>query len=172
MAFIVPTYRYAGLAFAAVATPTDVIVIQGSATKTLIVKRVKLIGAATAAGNMPAQLVRRSDAGTIGSAVLTAVAVAKHDSADATPTGVVSTVGTANYGTPGTIAGVVGTGRLQMSALGTGLGINPLVWDFANRDGKGIYLRGILEHLCVNLNGAAIPAGGVIDYEIEIEEVT
>ena len=169
--YAVPTYRYAGLAFAPVATPTDIIIVKGSATKTLIVKRVKLCGAATAAGTMPAAIIRRSDAGTIGSAVLTAVTAAKHDSVDAAATGVVSTVGTANYTTVGTTAGNVGAGRLQMTALATGLAAIPLEWDFANRDDKGIYLRGILEFLCVNLAGAAIPAGGVVDYEIEIEEV-
>ena len=169
--YAVATYRYAGLALAPVATPTDIIIIQGSATKTLIVKRVKLVGAATAAGNMPAKIERRSTAGTIGSAVLTAVVAAKHDSVDAAATATVSTVGTANYTTVGTTAGIVGTGRLQMTALGTGVAVVPLEWDFACRDDKGIYLRGALEFLCVNLNGAAIPAGGVVDYEIEIEEV-
>ena len=169
--YIVPTYRYAGMAFAPVATPTDIIVIRGSATKTLIVKRVKICGAATAAGTMPAAIIRRSTAGTLGSAVLTAITAAKLDSTDATATGVVSTVGTANYTTPGTTAGNVGAGRLQLTALATGVAAIPLEWDFAVRDSKGLYLRGVLEHLCVNLNGAALPAGGVIDYEIEIEEV-
>lgn len=169
--YSVPTYRYAALAFAAVATPTDIIVIQGSATKILIVKLVKLAGAATAAGTMPAQIIRRSAAGTLGSAVLTAVTPARHDSTDDAPTGVVSTVGTANYTSLGASAGVVGTGRLQMTALGTGVAAVPLVWDFASRDDKGIYLRGTSQFLCVNLNGATIPSGGVIDYEIEIEEV-
>ena len=165
------TYRYAGLAFAAVATPTDFIVIQGSATKTVFVKRIKLIGAATAAGNMPVQAVRRSDNGTPGSAVLTAVTAAKADTTDAAATAVVSTVGTANYTTPGTSAGVVATGRLQMTALGTGVAVVPTVWEFATRQDKGIALRGTGQYLNLNLNGAAIPAGGVIDYEIEIEEV-
>jgi hypothetical protein len=166
----VATYRYGALAFAAVATPTDIIVMQGSASKILVVKLVKLAGAATAAGNMPAQIIRRSTAGTLGSAVLTAVVVGKHDSTDPTPTGVISTVGTANYTSVGTSAGVIGTGRLQMTALGSGVAAIPLIWDFACRDDKGIHLRGTSEFLNVNLNGAAIPAGGVIDFEIETEE--
>jgi hypothetical protein len=165
------TYRYAGLAFAMVATPTDVIGIQGSATKTLVVKRFKIAGAATAAGTMPAQIIRRSDAGTIGSAALTAVTAAKHDSTDAAATATVSTVGTANYTTPGTSAGVVGTGRLQMTALATGVAAVPLEWDFCTRNDKGIVLRGTSEYLWLNMNGAAIPSGGVLDYEIEIEEI-
>lgn len=169
--YVVPTYRYAAMAFAPVATPSDIIVIQGSATKTLIIKRVKICGAATAAGTMPAAIIRRSTAGTLGSAVLTAITPAKLDSTQAAATGVVSTVGTANYSVLGTAAGTVGAGRLQLTALSTGVAAIPLEWDFAVRDSKGLYLRGILEFLCVNLNGAAVPSGGVIDYEIEIEEV-
>lgn len=164
------TYRYAALAFSMVATPTDVIVIQGSAAKTIRIKRVAVSGAATAAGTMPVQLVRRSTAGTLGSAALTAVVAAKHDTEFPAPTAVVSTVGTANYTTLGTIAGVIATGRLQMTALATGLGVAPIVWDFSTRQDHPIVLRGVLQHVCINFNAAAIPSGGVIDFEIEIEE--
>ena len=164
------TYRAAALAFAAVATPTDIIIIQGSATRTVRIKSVTLAGAATAAGTMSAQLVRRSTAGTLGSAVLTAVSPAKHDSADPTATAVVSTVGTANYTTVGTSAGVVGAARLQLTALATGLAAVPIVWDFAIRQDKAFVLRGVSEFLCVNMSGIAIPVGGVIDFAIEWEE--
>ena len=165
-------YRYAGLSLAPVATPTDVIVITGSATKTVWVKRIRITGAATAAANMPVTAVKRSTIGTVGSAVLTAVAAAKCDSTDGTASGVVSTVGTANYTTVGTTAGNVGAGRLQMTALTTGLVIVPLEWNFAqNRTDRGIALRGVAEMLCINLGGTALPSGGVIDYEIETEEV-
>ncbi|MGH6836821.1 MAG: hypothetical protein ACREC9_15065 [Methylocella sp.] len=163
------TYRYALLAFAPVATPTDIVVIQGSATKTIRVKRIKITGAATSAGNMPAQLIKRTSAGTLGSAVLTAITTAKHDTNDPAATAVVSTVGTANYTTLGTSAGGVGADRLQMAALATGVAA-PVVWDFATRQDKAFVLRGAAEFLNVNLNGATVPAGGVIDIEIEIEE--
>ena len=165
-------YRYAGASLAPVATPTDVIVIKGSATKTVWVKRIKITGAATAAGTMPILAVRRSDAGTVGSAVLTGITGAKNDSGDATASATVSTVGTANYTTVGTTAGNVASDRLQMTALATGVAAMPVVWEFAkHRTDRGIALRGILEFLCVNLAGAALPSGGVIDYEIETEEV-
>ena len=164
-------YRYAGASLAPVATPTDVIVIKGSATKTVWVKRIKITGAATAAGTMPILAVRRSDAGTVGSAVLTGITGAKCDSGHGTATATVSTVGTANYTTVGTTAGNVASGRLQMTALATGVAANAVVWEFASRQDRGIALRGILEFLCVNLAGAAVPSGGVIDYEIETEEV-
>jgi len=164
------TYRYGGLSFAPVATPTDIIEIIGSATKTVRIKRVALMGAATAAGNMPASLVRRSAVPTVGSAVRTAITVGKHDSGDGAATAVVNTIGTANFGTVGTTAGIVGTGLLQMSALATGLGVDPLIWDFSTRNDKALILRGVAESLCINLAGAAVPSGGVIHWEVELEE--
>ena len=169
--FPLARYRYAGTSFAPVATPTDFILIQGSATKIVWVKRIYLAGAATAAGTMPVQLAKRSTAGTVGSAALTAVAAVPCDSADDAATGVVSTVGTANYTTLGTLTGYVAAGRLQMTALATGLAAVPVVWDLsAAGEHRGVALRGVLQHLGINLAGAAIPSGGVIDYFIETEE--
>ena len=165
------TYRYAGSAFAMVATPTDAIVIAGSARSITRIKRVAISGAATAAGTMPILLIKRSTAGSLGSAVLTAVTPAKHDSEFEAPHGSVSTVGTANYTTVGTTAGNLGASRLCMTALATGVGVQPVVWDFSTRFDHPVILRGVAELVCVNFAGAAIPSGGVIDYEIELEEV-
>ena len=165
-----PTYRYGALGFATVASPTDVLVIQGSASKTIRIKRVTVSGVATAAANMPAQLIRRSTAGTLGSAVLTAITASKHDVNDATPTATVSSVGTANYTALGTSAGVLGAGRIQLSAAATGLAVTPLIWDFATRQDKAVILRGTSDFLCINLNGGALPLGAVIDFEIQTEE--
>ena len=164
------TYRYASLGFATVANPTDVLVIQGSATKTVRVKRVVINGVATAAANMPVQIIRRSTAGTLGAAVLTPISAAKHDINDAAPTAVVSTVGTANYTSLGTAAGTVGAGRLQLSAAATGLSVTPLLWEFATRNDKAFILRGVSDFVCLNLNAGAVPLGGLIDIEVQTEE--
>jgi hypothetical protein len=159
-----PTYRAAGSAFAQVATPTVSFVIKGSATKTVRVKKIRIAGAATAAGSMPAVVAKCSDAGTVGSAVLTAITAVPLDSNDAAATGVVSTVGTANYTTPPAVIGTIGSGRLCMTALGTGVGVQPLDFDFTQH---AVVLRGILESVTIAFNGAAIPSGGVIDYTVE-----
>ena len=45
-----------------------------------------------------------------------------------------------------------------------------VVWDFATRQDKAMILRGSTDYLMINLNGAAIPSGGVFDFEIETEE--
>ena len=58
------TYRYAVAAFAAVATPTAMVIIQGSATKTVKIKQIRIEGVATAAGNMQIGIARWSTAGT------------------------------------------------------------------------------------------------------------
>jgi hypothetical protein len=44
------------------------------------------------------------------------------------------------------------------------------VWDFATRQDKAVILRGTADFLCINLGGSAVPTGGSLDYEIEIEE--
>lgn len=163
------TFRYAKLATTPVATPTDFVIIQGAANIALHVKRIALSGVATAAGNMPAQLIRRSTANTTNG-VLTAITPGRHDMNDPPPRGVVSTVGTANFGSLGTSQGVLGAGRVQMPASGSGVAAFPLVWDFATRLDKAVILRGALDFLCINLNGAAVPSGGVLDVEIETEE--
>jgi hypothetical protein len=164
------TYRAAILAFTPVASPTDVLVIQGSTVKTVRIKRLVVQGAATASGNMPCQILRRSSAGTQGSAVLTALVAGKHDVNDPAPTATVSTIGTANYTTLGTSAGVLGAGRIQLTAAGSGTVINPLDWEFSTRSDKARVLRGASDFLTVNLAGAAVPAGGTIDIEVEWEE--
>lgn len=159
-----PTYRASGSAFAMVATPTVALVIKGSATKAVRVKKIRIAGAATAAGTMPVVVAKCSDAGTVGSAVLTPVAAVPLDSDDDAATGVVSTVGTANYGTAPLVIGNIGTGRVCMTALATGLGVQPLEFDFTQH---AVVLRGVLEHVTVAFNGAGIPSGGVIDYTVE-----
>lgn len=164
------SYRYAGT-FTPVASPTDVIMIQGSATKTLRIKRIALGGVATANGNLPATLIRRSTQFTTqGTAVFNAVTGGKMDNVnDAAPTGVVATIGTANLTSVGTTVANLGQGRLFLPTTGTGGPTSPLIWEFATRQDKPIILRGVADFLFINFN-ATLPAGGIIDYELHTEE--
>jgi hypothetical protein len=165
------TFRYAVQAFSMVATPTAFLVIQGSGSRTVRVKSIKVGGVATAAGNMQIQASRWSSAGTLGSAVLSAVTAVKHDVNDSGATATVSTVGTANYGTQGTGNGtLLMADRIQFSAAGSGVAFNPVVLDFSTRQDKAFILRGTTDFLVLSGNGSAIPAGGVIDITIETEE--
>ena len=164
------TYQYSGAAFSMQATPTAFILIQGSATKTIRIKRIRVAGVATAQGNMQIQLARWSTAGTPGSAVLTAVTPVKHDIQDPAATAVVSTVGTANYTTQGTgSATPFLCDRIQMAVVATGQ-ITPNEFNFATRSDKAIVLRGTSDYIAISGNGSAIPTGGVIDWQVELEE--
>ena len=165
----VPTYSAAGSAFAQVATPTVWLVIQGSASKIVRIRRIELSGAATAAGSMPAVVARCSAAGTIAPGALTTVTSVEHDSAGAAATAVVSTVGAANYGVVPTVVANVAAGRVNMVALGsaaTSSAGNPLVFEFGAAGESGLVLRGPSEFITVSGSGAAIPPGGVNDYRI------
>lgn len=164
-----PTFRYAGN-YTPVATPTDSLMIQGSAAKTLRVKHIALSGVATANGNMPATLIRRSTQFTTqGGAVFNAVTPGKLDLSDAAATGVVSTIGTSNLTSVGTTQNNIGQGRLFLPTTATGTP-SPLVWSFATRQDKALILRGVADFIFLNFAGAAVPAGGIVDFEIEIEE--
>lgn len=169
-------YRYCGNAVAPVATPTDFIVMQGSATKTCRIRRIYIGGAATAAGTFPVQIIRRlSTGGTVGSAVLTAVTAGYTDLGatgvgvgvvTTAPTAVVSTVGTANFGTVQTANGVLGAGRVGLVALTAAAVYAPYILE----PEKSLILRGASDYIMINFQGGAVPSGGVIDFEIVMEE--
>lgn len=167
-----PHYRAAKNALTPVAATTMVLLIQGSATKTVRVKRIEFWGAATAAGAMPIWVDKASDAGTIGSAVLTALTNTKMDTGAAAATAVVSTVGTANYTTVPLTAGKIGAGRLMFTALTTaatsGEG-KPYVLEFGKMSQAAV-LRGTSEYITVNLAGGTVPSGGVVDCVVEWSE--
>lgn len=166
-----PTYRYAKLSVPPVATPTDFIMIQGSATNTITIKRIKLSGVATGAGNMPCAAIRRTSMFTTqGTAVFNNIPAAQHDTLDVVGTANVAYISTANFTTVGAGNAVLAADRLQLAASGSGIGFQPLDWDFSVRNDKALILRGIGDFIFINLNGAAVPAGTVIDIEIETEE--
>lgn len=163
------TYRYSVTGITPIATPTDMLRICGSATKTVRVKRVVMGGKATTGGQLTAALIRRSTAGTLGSATLSAITAEQHDSGDAAPTGTASYIQTANYTTLGTTAGQAGVARAYLNVVATGP-TTPAVFDFSTRQDKAQTLRGITDCLVVNGNGDALPAGSALDFEVETEE--
>jgi len=158
------TYRYAGT-LTPTATPTDIITIAGSATKTGRIKSIVLGGIATTAGNMPVTLIRRSAANTGGTKA--SATGAAHDVNDPAAT-VIPLVFTANASGLGAAVANMGQGRVWLP-LSTGTPA-PLRWDFSTRQDKALIVRGATDIIAINLNGAAVPSGGVIDWEIEIEE--
>lgn len=159
----VGTYGISAVAVTPAATPTDVVTVYGSATKTIRVKSVTVSGLATTAGSMDVSLVKRTAANTGGTA--THPTIAKFDSGDATATATVSqySVNPTGLGT-GTI---VESKTLNMGVAGAA---GTVVFDFATRNDKALILRGATEGLAINLNGEAVPTGGKIGYGVEWEE--
>jgi hypothetical protein len=170
------TYRAAVANGTLIAAPTEMFVIQGSASKKVAITRIAVTGGATAAGSMQLTLTRRSDAGTLGSATLSALTKVKLDTTDASAGATVSQVATANYGTPGTAVGYLGARRLNLTAIGsagTSGECKPEVWEFGHvRGSKPIVLVDNTEWVTVDGEGSTLPSGAVIDAEFEWVEYT
>jgi hypothetical protein len=163
------SYRYVGT-LTPVAAPTDAIMIKGSGSKTARIKLISLGGIATTAGSMPVTLIRRSTQFTTqGTAVFTTVTPGEFDPPnDPAATCVVATIGTANLTSVGAPNGSYGQRRLWLPLVTQQP--FPLIWEFATRQDKPLILRGVSDFLFVNFGAAAVPSGGAIDFEIQIEE--
>jgi len=157
------TYGISAVAVTPAATPTDVVTIYGSATKTVRVKNVTVSGLATTAGSMDVSLVKRTEVNTEGTS--SAPTAAKFDSADGSATATV-----AQYSANPTALGagvMLATKKLNMGVAGAG---GVVVFDFATRNDKALVLRGVAQGLAINLNGQVVPADGTISYSVEFEE--
>jgi hypothetical protein len=163
------TYYYALTGFTPAATPTDIIVFKGSATKTVRIKYILIRGFATTAGSVPVQLIRRSTANSGGTAV-TIIGVSA-DTNDAVAT-VVANYYTANAASLGTQVGgaaaFLGSQRLQLATAGV---VNVAVqWSPGQFNMKSYVLHGVNDYLAINLGGATLPTGATLEIEMGVEE--
>lgn len=161
------TYSYTATDITPVATATDVVVLGGSATKTVRVSQVCIGGTATAASTYDVYLYKRITADTGGTA--TNPTPAQYDSQDAAASATVylysanPTLGTAsgsaikaqhivlvNGGTPGS---------QSVSSC----------WVFGNGEERPT-LRGVAQQFAINHGGGAVPAGASVYYTIEFTE--
>ena len=164
-------YRASILFTLGVATPTEVVVMQGSATKTIRLTKINVQGWSTTAGVMKWKLSRRTSAGTLGSAVLTAIPTqGKSDSGTvASPTLTISTVGTANYTTVGTLGAILDCGVVGFN-LAAQIN-NTIPWEPTKGAAQAFVLRGTSDWLTLDggadAGGDAVPAGGVALITVE-----
>jgi len=161
------------------ATPTDMVIIEGSATKTIRMLSMVIGTTNTAAGSQQFFLIKRSTADTTGTFVSAGTPV-PFDSANAAATP--NRVGhfTANPGalgtavgtlkqvraastvvTPTSFAGVREITEVEMLPHGwpTGLSPNSVL-------GQLVTLRGVAQTLAINFNGAALVAGQTHFYRL------
>lgn len=148
------------------ATPTDLSVITGSATKTVKVWSWRICTTNTAAGSQQFSLIKRSTADTTGTFV--ASTVVPLDSASAAATASIGHY-TANPGALGTVVGTLNTVRIASPVLvpATFAGIvQDACYEMIPAMRNGIYvqpivLRGIAEQLAINFGGAALVSGQI-----------
>jgi len=160
---VAATFAIAAMGVTPAATPTDVVTIYGSATKTVRIKSVTVSGLATTAGSMDVSLIRRSAANTEGTAS-TPTPVA-FDTQDAVAAATVS-----QYSVNPTELGAGHTFATKTLNLGVAGAAGTITFDFATRNDKAFVLRGATQGVAINFNGLAVPDGGQISYSLEWEE--
>ena len=163
------TYAAAG-SFTPSATPQDLVMIFGSATKTIRVLSMRIGTQNTAAGSQEFVLSKRSAVST-GGTVVAATAVPL-DSANAVATATVSHL-TTSANTPGTAVGNINSKRVASTVLlpATFAGIrDDAAVEMLPTDGSGVaqpvVLRGVAQGLAINFAGAALVAGQVHNYNV------
>jgi hypothetical protein len=156
--------------FTMVAAPTDILNIFGTGAKTISITRIEVSGITSAATaiTLDAQIVKRSTAGTLGSAALTALTAVPLSSNNAAATAVVSTVGTANYGTLGTLVGVVATKKVPLTlspATATDFPQNDTGVSFIFNDPslQNLQIVNATEQVAINMNAPTLPAGTALN---------
>jgi|GEM_PF-2023070 hypothetical protein len=159
------SYR-AGHSFLLAANPTDVFVLQGSASKTVRIRRIVLSGfAAVTPGQFLWSFLKRSSANTGGTT--SARAALPCDPNDAAASAL-ATAYTANPSALGTLVGTAGMRRMFFALLTRQN--DRLVFE-PRLDGKAYVLRGSSQFFCVNGAGAALPdPNTTLDIEIEWDE--
>jgi hypothetical protein len=147
------TYMNGSGSFTPPATPTDMWVMQGSATKTIKILKIILQTTQTTLGTNTFFLKRYSTADTLGTS--TTVTSYPLDTTNVAATATVKFY-TANP-TLGTLVGSLDSAYITTGAPGAP--IQPYVWDFTCPIGQNLTLRGAADQIAVNFAGAALPAG-------------
>lgn len=161
------TWSVAKVGLVPAATATDIFTISGSATAIVRIRRLRISAVATGAAIGTGFLIRRSAANTGGTSATPALV--SHDQGDAAPSAVVRTY-TANPTGLGTAIGTLKELRIFFSVAASGQPERLLFDYFTTLGQKPITLRGAADFLAFNWGGAAIPAGGLFDFDIEATE--
>lgn len=160
------TYSATAAAFTPAASATDVFTITGSATKTVIIKKIRVSGSTTSGSaiKLTTNLIRRSTVDTGGTRV--AATVIPNDTNNAAGT---ATVG--HYTANPTLGTAVGTVRsIHNGITNTGMSGGDVVFELGDNDHQGITLRGTTQQLAVNFNSTTI-TGGIISISVEWVEI-
>lgn len=145
------------------ATPTDMVTIIGSATKTIRVLYIELFSTQTLSGTNTFFIVNRSAADTGGTS--TTPTIVPWNSGSAAATSVVRQY-TVNPAGLGASVGTVMVAKITTPAAAS-LTNDTYIFDFTrNGVASGFVLQGAAQTLALNFNGAALPSGLAISVNV------
>jgi hypothetical protein len=157
--------------FTPAATPTDLVIIEGSSTKTIRIISLAIATETTAGGSVSFDIVKRSAADTTGTFVAaTAVALDSNNAASSA-----NRVGhfTANPGALGAAVGTINKVRIGTSVLIPGASLDYsdhmkecLPFSNATLLDQPVTLRGVAQTLAINFAGVALVGGQVHAYRV------
>ncbi len=154
------TYAASWAAFAPVATPTNILSITGSATKTIRIIRIGISGTQTTGGIINIQLNKLSSALTGGTPVAP-TAIVPFDSTSPAATATPRTY-TANTTGGGAVVGLIKNVKLTVSAVATsGAAQGEYIFNFANNFSQDIVIRGTSEVVSLTLLGVTLTGGSI-----------
>lgn len=151
------TYSVGIPAFSPGATPTDIITITGSASKTIRVLSIEYTAVQTTRSLVNTFIVKRSAANTGGTSTTPTIVPA--DSNNAAATAVVR-VYTANPSVGAAVGNLSAVKVLSDDSGANAVGGSGYMWDFTKGGlAQGVVLRGVAQVLAVNLAGVTLPIG-------------
>lgn len=159
------TYSAAAVGITSAATATDIFTITGSATKTIRILRILTSATQTTAGEINLLLVKRSTANSAGTS--SAVTAVPHDSTSVAASATVLSY-TANP-TLGTPVGTLRADKLFAPSVATASSPTIMIYNFGDRPGQAVVLRGTSQVLALNLNSTTV-TGGSFDFAVEWTE--
>jgi hypothetical protein len=160
------SYSFSITGLVAAATPTDILAIVGSATKTVRITRLEVTATQTTAAIRDILLIKRSAANTGGTS--TVQTLVPHDSNNAAATCSVLAY-TANPTALGAAVGQVRAKKIAINTATAAVTVDQAIWEFGTRPAQAIVLRGVAQVLSINLNGVS-STGSLFDINGEITE--
>ncbi len=154
------TYVASWAAFTPAASPTSVLSLTGSATKTLRLLRIGFSATQTTAGIINVQVNKLSSALTGGTPAAPTSIVA-FDSTDPAATASAVTY-TANTTGGGAVVGALKNAKITVPVVAVaGAGQNEFIFNFANNYSKDAIIRGTSQVVALTLLGVTLTGGSI-----------
>lgn len=154
------TYAASWAAFAPATSPTNILSITGSATKTIRILRIGISATQTTAGIINIQLNKLSSALTGGTPV-SPTGVVPFDSASPAATATARTY-SANTTGGGAVVGLIKNVKLTVPVVAAvGAAQNEYIFNFTSNYSKDLVIRGTSEVVSLTLLGVTLTGGSI-----------